>query len=200
MKIKLTTLGFLATSLLASAGTLVDDLSDDPLNPSIINLSVGGVNGFANSVFNSNNTGGSVGDIDFFTLVVPDGFRLSAVNLNSLLGGDFAFIGFVEGSTIPLSGLDNNADSDAAGTGFGNISNGQLLVDEDSLGNILPDLLTDAALPFDPEAGEFAFVFQNTGANVNDFDLTFEITPVPEPSVFALAGLGLLGAFRRRRG
>ena len=199
MKIKLTTLGFLTTSLLAPAAMLAPDISDDPTDPTIINLSVGGTNGLDNTVTNSNNTGGSIGDIDFFTLVVPDGFQLSAVNLNFLLGGNLAFIGFVEGSTIPASGLDNNDLSNAAGSGFAQISNGQLLVDEDSTGNILPDLLTDAALPFNPEAGEFAFVFQNTGSNVNAFDLTFEISPVPEPSVFALAGLGLLGALRRRR-
>ena len=49
----------------------------------------------------------------------------------------------------------------------------------------------------DVQAGSFTFLEQNDGGGRNMYGVAF--APIPEPSTFALLGLGLLGVLRRRR-
>ena len=64
-------------------------------------------------------------------------------------------------------------------------------------------LVTNVLDPNQPlAAGTYAFVFQNTGSNVNEYQLTFSgsAVAVPEPSsAIAMIALGLTMVTRRRR-
>ena len=184
------------------------DLSDDITAPDVFILN--GANTtqtIMNSVFESDLstgvTGNTTGDIDFFNIVVDPGFQLDSINLDSFSGDGQAFIGFSENV---LGGNSALASEQAA---FVATALGFTLVDG-SEGSLFQDLSlgadgTTPGIGFDPnvplQAGTYAFVFQNTGPNVNDYQLTFSASvAVPEPATVSLVGLGLcLLPMRRRR-
>lgn len=196
---------FLSQSLLGGEA-FIDSLSDDINAPTIFTIGSGGtIVTFADSVFESDlSTGGignSLGDIDFFNIVVENGFQLDSITLDLFGGGDQAFFGF------GLDTLINNPAIPSQQAGFTSEALGFTLLDG-SESSLFSELAAGAqgTLPgigFDPtsalEAGTYSFVFQNTGGNVNDFGLTFTGSAVPEPSSFALLGLGSLALLRRRR-
>ena len=192
----------LAVLFVASLSTAVEaqDLSDDIFNPTVFTIGGGVPNLFINnSVVDSDQSTGVAGspnaDIDFFNVVVSKGYQLDAINLTSFDGGGLAFFGFAENE------LGGNPSIGAEQDAFVATALGFTLVDGSETG--LFENLASGTGSFDPNAplgaGTYAFVFQNTGTNINNYGLEFAGSVVPEPSsagLLAFCGLALL---RKRR-
>ena len=197
--------------MLAAAPALAQDLSDDINNPNVFNIGPGGTTlNISNSVVDSDQSTGVTGnvaaDIDFFNVVVASGFQLDSITLNSFSGGGDAFFGF------DSPALAGNPAIGAEQAAFAGSANGFTLIDgtesslfsEFALGaqGTLP-LTANVLDPNQPlAAGTYAFVFQNTGTNVNEYALTFtgSAVAIPEPSsAIAIIALGLTMVTRRRR-
>ena len=210
MKYRLTSL-LLFGLMLAAAPASAQDLSDDINTPSVFNIGPGGTTvNFSNSVVESDLstgvTGTTAADIDFFNVVVASGFQLDSIALNSFSGGGEAFFGFDSPALAgnPAIGAEQAAFAGSA-IGFTLIDGTESsLFSELALGaqGTLP-LASNVLDPNQPlAAGTYAFVFQNTGANVNEYELTFSGSEVavPEPSsAIAIIALGLTMVTRRRR-
>ena len=198
----------LSFASLNTFGQDLNDLSDDINNPNIITLGENGITSvtLTNSVFESDLstgvTGNKVGDIDFWNIVIAPGFQLDSIVLESYDGAGLAFIGFAEDA------LGGNPAIAAEQPAFIDTALGFTLIDG-SESSLFDDLAAGAqgVLPgigFDPSqplgAGTYAFVFQNTGPDLNTYYLSFNASIVPEPtSAAALATLGIVMIGRRRR-
>jgi hypothetical protein len=161
------------------------DLSSDPAAPTDLAVGLG-----TNSI-----TGTTAGDMDFFTITVPDGANFTQLLLTSFEStDDLAFLAIQSGPVITdLSTPDNllgwlHASAAFVGT------------------NILDDIALGAGalgftVPLGP--GTYTLWMQQTGAELvaYGFDLIIEPAAVPEPAMAALFALGLcaLAIARRRR-
>lgn len=181
------------------------DLSDDINNPTIFTIGSGNTSvSIVNSVFESDLstgvTGNTTGDIDFFNIDVQGGYQLDSIFLDSFDGGGLAFFGFAENT------LGGNPALAAEQDAFVATALGFSLIDGSET-SLFADLAAGAGVTpgigFDPSqslgAGTYAFVFQNTGGNVNNYGLTFSGSAVPEPtSALVLCVLGLAATRRQR--
>ncbi len=185
------------------------DLSDDINNPNLVTIGVDGITGLTitNSVFESDlsngKTGNPFGDIDFFNVEIAPGFQLDSIELESFDGGGLAFFGFAEGV------LGGNPALGAEQADFIETALGFTLIDG-SESSLFSDLASgaDGILPgqaFDPNgplgSGTYAFVFQNTGSNVNEYSISFNGSAIPEPasaSLIFFLGIGLIARRQRR--
>ena len=182
------------------------DLSDDIFNPDVFIIGASGTQvTISNSVFESDlsdgTTGNQFGDIDFFNIQVDSGFQLDSIFLDAFDGGGLAFTGFAENQ---LGGNPAIADQQPA---FVETALGFTLIDGTET-SLFDDLAAGESgnLPgigFDPNdplgAGTYAFVFQNTGGNINNYTLTFNGSAIPEPSSTFVVALFGLATLRRRR-
>lgn len=170
------------------------DLSGNGLAPTVVSLASGStaVRGTTGRAI----AGGPV-DLDYFTVTVPAGHELSALNVlagTSTLG-DGSFIGLMSGSTFTVP----PTTATAAGL------LGWTLFSETNIGD---DLLGFMSTPsfgstgFSPPlpAGSYSFWVQETAVGVSTYALSLEVTAVPEPStaLAMLAGLAVLAAARKR--
>ncbi|MEM1026578.1 MAG: hypothetical protein AAGJ38_00680 [Planctomycetota bacterium] len=209
--------GFAGALLLAACDTSAQiDLSDDPLNPTVIPLTQGS-NAIGGDVISSG-SGSFLSDIDFFTVVVPDGLQLESVILSRYEAPAVSFLGFNPGDLVsadPSSdGVSQAIFADGA-LGFALVGQnllGQNLFTNLADGDVTIDPLTDLpsrlladARRFDPNqalgAGSYAFVFQDTGPIRVVYELDFVVAAVPEPSALGLllcAGLPFLTHRQRR--
>ena len=163
----------------ASAATIWDevtngDLSGDAAAPTVLVVATG-----TNSITGVTQTG----DVDFFTITVPDGTSLAQLVLTSFESADdLAFLAIQSGPVI------TDTTSAASLLGWSHLS-------ASFVGsNILDDLAAGAGAigfttPLGP--GTYTFWMQQTGADpVNyGFDL---ILRVPEPPLVAFFALGIL--------
>ena len=145
------------------------DVSDDPSNPTQLNLSPG-------TTTVSLNTGDR--EEEYLTVDVPDGFELDSLVLESFsTERNVAFVAVQEGDefTEPL-----NRDS----TDIGNLLGYDLFGEPRQIGtNILDDIGDgfdaigfEGALP----AGEYTFVFRQAGIE-SDYTLAFNVSEADEP-------------------
>jgi len=141
------------------------DISDDPNNPLALDLAEG-------TTRLSATTGG--GDQEYVTVVVPDGFQLASIDLESYSPNDVAFVGVQEGSTF-TEPLDNTADvSELLGyTLFGASAVGTDILDNignGSNGANFGGQGFEGPLP----AGTYTFALQQLGAD-SDYTLAFNV-------------------------
>lgn len=201
---------FVSTTQNAQAGfafveTTTIDLSDNNLLPTVLGVATVGTN--VNTV--SGNTGiirtGSV-DPDIFSFEVPAGFVLDAIRLTQFTTtSNTMFMSLAAGTTYPYS-----AEQIAA------FPNMQLVLGSALVGtgprvsvgdNLLTEMATrSAAQQMGPgfiaplPAGFYSVYIQETG-NSSIYSLSFNVSAVPEPSLFSLIGfVTLCGLHRRRTG
>lgn len=183
----------------ASGQVVFDDAVDGNASsigssPTTLGLNFGSniVNGTVTSPSNIRN---------FYNFTIGAGQQLSAINLDAInvtdesgdVSLDPGFYALIAGSTGT-----NPAD------GFANL--GGALYDPSSAGINLLDAIGSGGISggtgFETIGpGDFTFVIQQTGPEVSNFSLDFQVVnAVPEPSsAVLLAGLGVVGMIRRRR-
>jgi hypothetical protein len=144
------------------------------------------------------NVNGAV-DRDYFTVTVPTGMVLSAINVlpNTALvsAADKAFVGLSAGVGSPAPPPPNSM---AGLIGYAHFQNANIG------SNLLPAMGSSAGLPaFTPPlgAGNYSFWVQDTTAGTSAYGFQLVVTSVPEPTTTAtlLAGLLSLGWLARRR-
>ncbi|HEY4308855.1 MAG TPA: PEP-CTERM sorting domain-containing protein [Pirellulales bacterium] len=194
--IRLATCGLilLATAPLTAATvwneTSDGDISNNRLTPTAVTLGVGG-----NDVIGS--VVGSPSDIDYLTINVPAGDKLSQIVLESFTSTDQkGFIGILHGSTFTEPAVGTNVANLLGYTHFGPGA-GNVGLD------ILPSMGTGpGAQGFTAPlaTGNYTLWIQQLGA-LTSYDFNFVVSPVPEPSTWALAGTaaGLYALVFRRR-
>lgn len=165
------------------------DLSGDRLAPTTLLLDV-----FTDAnVPGSNVVSGTIGrmngivDRDYLRVVVPAGHLWSELRVGNqtVVGGSGSFIGLAAGSVMPVAPDAANA---AGLLGF------RIFGIDDRNSDILPALGVagngaagfSAPLP----AGDYTVWIQELAEGSFQYRLNFVITPVPEPSVALLWGLG----------
>ncbi|MBU7582076.1 MAG: PEP-CTERM sorting domain-containing protein [Nostoc sp. TH1S01] len=181
------------------------DLSNDGLNPTILNLSVG-----SNQIIGSS-TGNPNLDRDFFTVTFSPGRQLSQIILTNYIdlddqGINQGFIAVQAGSRIEPTTVSSNTPP-LLGAALIGAASGTQVGD-----NILDDLGTAAPIQGNnfvgfPSGklgpGTYTFWIQETVRGIDNYTLDFVVTTVPEPSTIfgigAVMGLGTL-IKRKKRG
>lgn len=186
--------GLVACSL-ASAGSFtydeaVDgDLSDDWLAPTQFPAFGVGQSVVTMSVVNSDDA--ELGDRDYFTITIPEGFELLSLDLLALDagGGDnVAFLGIQEGDQVTV---DPNFPNPEPLLGW-------ILTQQSNVGTDIQELLVGTEnAPLGP--GQYSFWVQQTGQDLTTLSLGFEVGIIPSPGALGLCGLAMFGAMRRRR-
>lgn len=173
------------------------DFSDDYLNPNFLVLGAG------DNVISGSLLGGSA-DMDLFTLTVPAGFEVTALRVT-------AFVGGINGSFMGAQPFPILSEDPVQYIRFGN---GEIFTvdpinyvlfgegDAATTRDVLPQLIVGAPISGDFQdpklsAGDYAFWLNETRAG-STYTLTFEVTPVPEPSTALFGLVGLVGSLFRR--
>ncbi|GBE90491.1 PEP-CTERM sorting domain-containing protein [Nostoc cycadae] len=181
------------------------ELSGDSLNPTAVNLLDG-----SNQITGST-TGNPNLDRDFFTFTIPVGYELSRINLANYVGLDGVgsnqgFLAVQTGSSIAPTTITTNTPS-LLGAALIGAAPGRQIGD-----NVLDDLgvaasIQGATFVGFPNgklgAGTYTFWIQETVQGIQNYNLDFVVTKVPEPSTIlgigAVMGLGSL-IKRKKRG
>lgn len=163
------------------------DLSTDPLAPTAVSFLLGS-NDVIGSVVSSADTR------DYLTFSILGGQALTAITVNSIVSvnNDPGFSFLATGTTSV-----NPASSE---TGI----LGGVLVSPSNTGDDLLALfsgnnLVTVGFTTPLGAGDYVFEIQQTGTELLQYNLTFEVESIPEPSATLLGGLGSLLLLRRRR-
>ncbi len=148
------------------------DLSNDPMNPTVINV----VNG-SNEVCAAS----LAPDTDFFTITVPAGATLDEIELTSFNSAGVGFLGFASGTTIdPNAGIPGLL-------GWTHLGNAQ--------GPQLAELGANGGIGFTSPLGpgDYTFWTQETSpVNSTSYCLDFQLT-IPPPPVTAIPTMGEWG-------
>jgi len=174
-----------ATSAVTIDESAQGDISNDPGDPTARTLISG-----TNSVIGTMGPG----DLEYFRFVVPSGMRLDGITLSDFAGDSFvSFLAVQRGSTFTVAPSTGSAAGLLGWTHFSNV--GQ---------DLLPAMGTSGfgAEGFTPPlpAGTYTFWMQEIDADVQ-YRLDFDVTAVPEPSLWLMLACGLVAVtlFQRRR-
>lgn len=181
------------------------DLSGDSLNPTALNLSVG-----SNQIIGTT-TGNPNLDRDIFSFTIPSGSLLSQIILANYVGLDNVganqgFLAVQAGSSIESTTISTNTPpllgaaliGAAPGTQVGDNLLDDLGVAAPIQGNSFVGFPSGNLGP-----GTYTFLIQETVGGVQNYNLDFVITTVPEPSAIlgigAVMGLGTLITRKKRQ-
>lgn len=181
------------------------DLSGDSLNPTLLNLSVG-----SNQISGST-TGNPNLDRDIFTFTIPFGRQLSQIILANYggldnVGSNQGFLAVQAGSRIETTTISTNTPP-LLGAALIGAAPGTQAGD-----NVLDDLGLAASIQGNSfvgftsgslAQGTYTFWIQETVQGIQNYNLDFVVTTVPEPSTIlgigAVMGLGTLINRKKRR-
>ncbi len=165
------------------------DLSDVAASPTALALGAG-----SNRIVGTAGVG--LSDVDFFTLSLGAGLRLDGLFLDGYAGSNLSFIAVQPGDewTEDVGGATAIDPANLLGwTHFG----------PGDVGNdILASLGSGAgASGFSPPLGSgvYTFLVQETAPVSIHYAFDFQVTPVPEPPLWALLGVGVVLLARRLR-
>lgn len=176
------------------------DLSNDRLNPALLNLTYGSVG--SNGLLGNNIVSGKLGrssgviDRDYLHIVVPVGFALSELRVGNAttVGGSGSFIGIVSGSFMPVS----PSATDATGLlGY------HIYTTADKTQDILDNMATSSngasgfATPL--AAGDYTLWIQELATGSFSYRFNLILTQVPEPETWGLLLAGLMITCRRKK-
>jgi len=173
-----------SVSLLASHNESTDgDLSDDPLAPTVVSVVAGSNVVTASSVS---------GDVEYFTITIPVGHELTALNLVSLTSANVAFLAFQAGATFS----SNPGPEDLLGfTHLGVVTGDQLPALAAGLAGSPSPIGFTNPLP----AGTYTFWAQETASSPSSYELDFVIAEVaaagpavPTMSQWSIMILGII--------
>ena len=162
------------------------DLSGNRTAPSVVALLPGDNDVIATS---------QGGDLEYFRVTVPTGAQLAGIALRSYSAFDVSFIGVQQGSTFTVDAAAAQPDDLYGYAHFGP-------------GQVNTNILDDIGAGFDAQgftpplpAGTYTFWVQQLSGATN-YDLNFQVAPVPEPGALGLLAVAAVGAGRstRRRG
>jgi len=168
------------------------DLSGDRLAPTAIALTPGANPISATSVS---------GDIEYFTVSVPAGFRVTSITLTNYVAGNLSFLAIQTGTTFTEPPTGTNVAQLLGYTHFG-VGNSTVGTDIlDNLGTGAGSKMFVSPLP----AGNYVFWSQETSGVPVSYTFSFQVTAAPAvpaaPPVFLAlfaAGLVAIGARRIR--
>lgn len=185
--------------------SILGDLANERSAPTKWELTYG--SGGLNGEMGNNVLTGSTGrvaaadpvDRDYVHIVVPQGFQLSQLRVGNqtTVGGSGSFLGLAAGPVMTV------APDAADATG---LLGARIYTLADRGTDILDDLAAGAfgASGFQAplQAGDYTLWIQETSVGVRSYRFNLILTPVPEPGMLAMLGLGLgiLSLARRRRG
>jgi hypothetical protein len=193
------TVVFLATARLPAAVLwnegISGDLSNNQLAPTALVMNAG-----INSVLGTVGFGDSQ---DFVSFMIPAGFQLSAVVLAAYASPDLqGFTGFAPGATF--AGDPFNPASYLGYAHFGTgAQNGPLppanLVGQDILPIMGSPVTAPGSMGFPNPlpSGTYTFLIQQLGS-ATSYQFDYNVTAVPEPSLLAMLGCGILLLAQRR--
>lgn len=165
------------------------DLSSDRLNPTDITLTLG--SNLITATSANANQAPPAGDIDYFTVTVPPGMRLSAININSTTTPSLAWLAVQAGTTFTEPNQGTNPANLLGYTHFGATSGDILDNLPFGISGFPPPIGFTPPLP----AGNYTFWYQETSSipTTTTFNFVVAALPVPVPRVaIAALGLGLL--------
>jgi len=163
--------------------SLNGDLSNSGLSPTSLSLSTG-----SNRILGSTGDSGQGVDRDYFTFTLPVGSTLSSITLlsNTLISGNFSFIGFQTGSQVTVQPSGAGGQALLGWTHYANSDVGT---------DILPAITGGGPLASDT----YAVWVQDTGGPATyGFDLGVTTVPLPPAAILLLSGLLGSGLIRRR--
>ena len=162
------------------------DLSGNRLAPTVLNASFA-----VNSIIATS----SPGDLEYYSITIPAGSQLIAINVTAYSNNDIAFIAVQSGPIFTEPNVGPNVANILGYSHFGK-SNGTFGTDIlDNMGQgPFPGPLPIGFIPPLP-AGTYTFWTQQTGPAAT-YQLDFV---VPEPGTFGLVALGLAALGLRRR-
>jgi len=187
-------------STVASAASFSEppDLSNDPLDPTVIALDPG-----SNWISGAMGYSGNVLDRDFFRIDVPQGYQLSAlvVGAATQVGGGGSFLGVQAGRRLTVDpDRVSNASALLGWHLYGSADRGRDILPE--LGGGAGAIGFSGPLP----AGSYTFWVQELSPPYPGdpyppfpFAFDFQISPVPEPGTWLFAAFGLLALHLHRR-
>jgi hypothetical protein len=189
------TLAVTSTAHATNYDDVATDFSNAYDNPTVLTLTTG-----SNLITGRTGAMGTV-DRDYFRVNVPNGFRLSAINLISTDTPSASFFG-VNAGTVSV-----NPDTVTAGQMLGYV----LFRKSDEGTNLLVSMAAGSgAQGFVPPLGpgNYTFWMQETGTPIVNYQIDLVLTAAPAaaaapavPALFSAAlALGLLGIGLRRRG
>ncbi len=159
--------------------TVDGDLSGDRLNPTLFNVAIGQNQLAASSI---------AGDLEYFRIVVPVNAQLTQINQTAYQSSNSrAFLGVQQGTTFTVTPNTAEADDLLGYVHFGfDFFNADLLAPMGTAGG---------AIGFTPPlaAGNYTFWAQQIEPISAQYELSFVVTPVPEPSTWMLGFVGLIG-------
>lgn len=180
-----------SATVAAHAGTVWNeinngDLSNDGLTPTSVMLTIGD-----NSVLGTTGNSGQGVDRDYFSIIVPEGTKLTALTLtnDTNVSGGASFLAMQLGSQVTVT---------PAGVGVENLL-GYLHYGNDLINQDLLPLLTAGNLN-GLASGTYSLWVQETGGAAT-YGLNFSVAPVPLPGAALLLSSSLMGlaSVRRRR-
>ncbi|QSJ15079.1 PEP-CTERM sorting domain-containing protein [Nostoc sp. UHCC 0702] len=171
------------------------DLSSENLNPTQLSLSVG-----SNHIIGST-TGNPNLDRDFFSLTVPSGYLLNKIILANYIGLDDdgpnqGFFGVQAGSNIETATVNANTPPLLGAALIGAAPGtqvGENVLDDLGVANPIRGAFFVGFPSGNLSEGTYTFWVQETKRGIQNYDLDFVVTAVPEPS--NILGIGAAVSF-----
>ena len=183
-------------NLLDSTGAVIDfpanvladgstDLSGSGAAPDQFTL-VEGSNTISNTVVQAqdNSMNMVMRDVDIFTVTVPEGFTISAINVTNFVSADnLGFVAVIQGNSFPVDFASNSTDS----SNFLGIDLfGASGANAELIAGLADGIGSSPFIGFDPSLGleggtggtSYTFLVQQNGDNVIDYTFDFVVTEI----------------------
>lgn len=175
------------------------DLSTDFSNPTSVLIQAG-----SNQILGTTGRADGVVDRDYFTITIPQGLRLTRIEVLPNTTGDNIDtpISFISVQTGATGTNPSTAQAPLAASLLGYYLFGPADIGQDILDNLgQSNLLFLPAQGFTTPlgAGTYTFWVQETAVNLINYGIDLQVQPVPVPAAVWLFGSGLIGLFHAKR-